>query len=69
MAAFFLGPNTLSPSASNLSTIPPTRGSSIPTTVKSIFSFFAKSASESKSITDIATFVAISSVPAFPGAT
>ena len=69
MTAFFLGPNTLSPSASKQSTIPFTSGSSIPIIVKSIFSFFAKSVRALKSITDIATFVAISSVPALPGAT
>ena len=55
MAAFFLGPNTLSPASSNLSTIPPTNGSSIPITVKSISFSFAKSTNLSNSIAPMFT--------------
>ncbi len=55
MAAFFLGPKTLNPFAKNTSVIPPTKGSSGPTMVKSIFSLRAKSASLSNSITPMGT--------------
>ncbi len=68
IAAFFLGPNTRSPRASNTSTTPPTRGSSIPMMVRPIFSFSAKSANFSNSIAPMFTHSAYSAIPAFPGA-
>ena len=68
IAAAFLGPNTLSPSASKASTIPAHRGSSIPIILKSIPSFFTRSIKPSKSITDISTHSARLAIPAFPGA-
>ena len=68
IAAFFLGPNTRSPAASNASTIPPTRGSSIPTIVRSIFCSFANATSLSNSIAVIGTHSAICPIPALPGA-
>ena len=68
MAAFFLGPKTRSPFSSNTSTIPPTRGSSMPITVRSIFSLTAKEAMASKSMGLIGTHFATLEMPAFPGA-
>ena len=68
IAAFFLGPNTLNPSASNTSTIPPTSGSSIPITVKSIFFSLANATSLSNSIALMSTHSAICEIPALPGA-
>ena len=68
IAAFFLGPNTRSPSASNASTTPPTSGSSMPMTVRSISFSFAKATSLSNSIAAISTHSAYSAIPAFPGA-
>jgi len=68
IAAFFLGPNTLKPSASNASTIPPTSGSSIPITVRSIAFSLANATSLSNSIALISTHSATSAIPALPGA-
>ena len=67
-AAFFSGPNTRSPLALKTSTIPPTSGSSMPMTVRSILCPQAKSASFSNSIAPIGTHSASSAMPAFPGA-
>ena len=68
IAAFFLGPNTFNPSASNTSTIPPTNGSSIPTMVKSISFSFAKATSLSNSMAPMFTHSASCPIPALPGA-
>ena len=68
IAAFFLGPKTRNPSASNASTIPPTNGSSMPITVKSICFSFANATSLSNSIAPMFTHSAIPLIPAFPGA-
>ena len=68
IAAFFLGPNTRRLCFSNSSTIPPARGSSIPTTVRSISFSNANSISLSNSIAPIGTHSANSAIPAFPGA-
>ena len=68
MAAFLRGPNTLSPSASKASTIPPTSGSSMPITVRSMAFSFAKATSLSNSMAPIGTHSATSSIPALPGA-
>ena len=68
IAAFFLGPNTLKPSFSNTSTIPPTSGSSMPTTVKSMALSLANATSLSNSIAFISTHSATSAIPALPGA-
>ena len=68
IAAFFLGPNTLKPSASNTSTTPPTSGSSIPITVRSILFSLANATSFSNSIALISTHSASSAIPALPGA-
>ena len=68
IAAFFLGPNTLKPSASNASTTPPTSGSSIPITVRSIAFSLANATSLSNSIALISTHSATSAIPALPGA-
>ena len=68
IAAFLRGPNTRSPSASNASTTPPTSGSSIPITVRSIFFSFANATNLSNSIAPIGTHSAISPIPALPGA-
>ena len=72
IAAFFLGPNTRSPAFSNLSTIPPTSGSSIPIIVKSISFSLAYATSLSNSITPIgahSTTLGTVAIPALPGAT
>ena len=68
IAAFLRGPNTRRPLASNTSTMPPTSGSSIPTTVRSMPFSCAKSASLSNSMAEIGTHSAICPIPAFPGA-
>ena len=68
IAAFFLGPNTLKPSASNTSTTPPTSGSSIPITVRSMLFSLANATSFSNSIALISTHSASSAIPALPGA-
>ena len=68
IAAFFLGPNTLRPLASKTSTTPPTRGSSIPITVRSTEFSWAKSASFSNSMAPMGTHSAYCEIPAFPGA-
>ena len=67
-AADLSGPNTRNFSLVNRSTIPAARGSSGPTTVRSTRFSFANLTSAIKSLTGIATFSAISPVPAFPGA-
>ena len=67
-AAFFLGPNTLNPSASKASTTPITNGSSIPIMVKSITSSFANATNFSISVAAIETHSANCAIPAFPGA-
>ena len=68
IAAFFLGPNTLSPSFSKASTIPAHKGSSIPIILRSIPSFFTRAIKPSKSITDMSAHSAIPAIPALPGA-
>ena len=68
MAAFLRGPNTRKPSFSNTSTMPPTSGSSIPITVRSIAFDLAKSTSLSNSMAPIGTHSAICAIPALPGA-
>ena len=67
-AAFFRGPKTRSPFASNTSTMPPISGSSIPTMVRSIFFSSAKAASFSNSMAPMGTHSATSEMPALPGA-
>ena len=67
-AADLSGPNARNFSLVNRSTIPAARGSSGPTTVRSTRFSFANLTSAVKSLTEIATFSAISPVPAFPGA-
>src|SRR6188508_2417439 len=66
-AADLSGPNTRNFSLLNRSTIPAARGSSGPTTVRSIRFSFANLTSAIKSLAGIATLLAISPVPAFPG--
>jgi hypothetical protein len=68
-AAALVGPNTRSPRARKVSTTPPASGASGPTTVSTIFSATAKSASASWSV--IATLCSrlSSAVPPLPGAT
>ncbi len=68
MAAFFLGPNTRRPAVSKASTTPPTSGSSIPMTVRSISFSFANATSLSNSMAPMGTHSASSAMPAFPGA-
>ena len=68
IAAFFLGPKARRPAASSSSTRPPTRGSSIPTMVRSISFSLAKATSLSNSIAPMGTHSARSPIPAFPGA-
>ena len=68
IAAFFLGPKIRSPLASKASTIPPTKGSSIPMIVSPILFCSAKSASLSNSIAVISTHSAIPAIPPLPGA-
>ena len=68
IAAFLRGPKIRSPLSSKISTTPPTSGSSIPMTVRSISFSCAKSASFSNSIAPIATHSATSATPALPGA-
>ena len=68
MAAFLRGPKTLRPAFSKTSTTPPTRGSSIPTMVKSISFSLANATSLSNSIAPMGTHSAICAIPAFPGA-
>src|SRR5882757_7051137 len=67
-AADLFGPNARNFSLVNISTTPAARGSSGPTTVRSTRFSFANLTSAVKSLTGIATFSAISPVPAFPGA-
>src|SRR5438094_620714 len=67
-AADLVGPNARNFSAANLSTIPAASGSSGPTTVKSTRFSFANPTSACRSVAGIATFSAMSPVPAFPGA-
>ncbi len=67
-AARRVGPKMSMPRFWNSSTIPRVRGSSGPTTVRSIFSFSAKSASSMISATPMATQSATWAMPAFPGA-
>ena len=68
-AHILFGPKALRPASFKRSTIPITNGTSGPTIVKSIFSFFANATKPSISLALIATFVKASSVPPFPGAT
>ena len=68
IAAALFGPNTLNPSASKASTTPPTNGSSIPITVKSLSFSFANETNLSNSIAPIFTHSAYSAIPALPGA-
>jgi len=67
-AAFLSGPNIFNPFSWNLSTMPSTRSSSLPTIVRSIFSFTANA--KSSSIPFIFTFSPFGSVavPPLPGA-
>ena len=67
-AADFVGPNARNFSAAKRSTIPAARGSSGPITVRSMRFSLANRTSAFRSSTEIATFSAISAVPAFPGA-
>src|SRR2546421_12606722 len=67
-AADLVGPNARNFSAANKSTIPAASGSSGPTTVRPTRFCFANRASPFKSVGGIATFSAISLVPAFPSA-
>ena len=63
------GPKSGRPRVSNTSAIPSASGCSGPTTVTSMAFAAAKSASPSKSDTEMGTFRPGPSVPGFPGAT
>ena len=63
-----LGPKTRSPRAAKTSAMPPPRGSSGPTMVRSIAWRTAHSAQAAKSIGSSATFSARVAVPPLPGA-
>ena len=67
-AAAFDGPKIGSPFSSNISTIPAVRGSSGPTTVRSMDSLSANCSKFSTSPAAISTHVAILLMPALPGA-
>ncbi len=64
------GPKHFKPAASKVSTMPPTSGTSGPTTVSATRSFLATSMSAAKSVTARATLRVFGSpaVPALPGA-
>ena len=68
LAAPRLGPKIFSPLFSKRSTIPRVKGSSGPTTVRSIFSFSAKSLNFSTSSGRMDTSSTISPMPSLPGA-
>ena len=68
-AAAWVGPKMRKPRARNTSTMPPASGASGPTTVRAIFSAWAKSASASKSVSATLCSAGSAAVPALPGAT
>src|SRR5579883_610926 len=68
MRAAAVGPNTFSPCAAKISTIPPPSGSSGPMIVRSMACPAAHSAQAANSIGFSGTFVASCAVPPLPGA-